>query len=153
MFGFWIFNFDFWLYIMKNLILLIPLLPFLGFLINGLLRKQLSKGLIRIIGIWCVGRSVGAMSYLLLRRVRRANELVCFPHRLHFFSLLQIFVTSIATFAEGKTNLPTPWQQSHIWGVEPTCAQVDSRTISVPRTAQSSSIEWRADYIRHGAPT
>lgn len=35
---------------MKNLILLIPLLPFLGFLINGLLRKQLSKGLIGIIG-------------------------------------------------------------------------------------------------------
>lgn len=35
---------------MKNLILLIPLLPFLGFLINGLLRKQLSKGLVGIIG-------------------------------------------------------------------------------------------------------
>jgi NADH-quinone oxidoreductase subunit L len=35
---------------MKNLILLIPLLPFLGFLINGLLRKQLSKGLIGTIG-------------------------------------------------------------------------------------------------------
>jgi NADH-quinone oxidoreductase subunit L len=35
---------------MKNLILLIPLLPFLGFLINGLLRKQLSKGLIGLIG-------------------------------------------------------------------------------------------------------
>ncbi|MDB5207964.1 MAG: nuoL [Flavisolibacter sp.] len=35
---------------MKNLILLIPLLPFLGFLINGLLRKQLSKGLIGIVG-------------------------------------------------------------------------------------------------------
>lgn len=37
-------------YKMKNLILLIPLLPFLGFLINGLGRKQLSKGLISIIG-------------------------------------------------------------------------------------------------------
>jgi len=35
---------------MKNLILLIPLLPFLGFLINGLLRKQLSKGLVGVIG-------------------------------------------------------------------------------------------------------
>ncbi|GAA4727668.1 NADH-quinone oxidoreductase subunit L [Flavisolibacter ginsenosidimutans] len=35
---------------MKNLILLIPLLPFLGFLINGLLRRQLSKGLIGVIG-------------------------------------------------------------------------------------------------------
>ena len=35
---------------MKNLILLIPLLPFLGFLINGLGRKYLSKGLVGIIG-------------------------------------------------------------------------------------------------------
>ena len=35
---------------MKNLILLIPLLPFVGFLINGLLRKKLSKGLIGAIG-------------------------------------------------------------------------------------------------------
>src|SRR5215203_4909002 len=35
---------------MKNLILLIPLLPFLGFLINGLGRKYLSKGLIGIVG-------------------------------------------------------------------------------------------------------
>jgi len=35
---------------MKNLILLIPLLPFLGFLINGLGRKHLSKGLIGTIG-------------------------------------------------------------------------------------------------------
>ena len=35
---------------MKNLILLIPLLPFLGFLINGLGRKYLSKGLISLIG-------------------------------------------------------------------------------------------------------
>jgi NADH-quinone oxidoreductase subunit L len=35
---------------MKNLILLIPLLPFLGFLINGLGRKYLSKGMVGIIG-------------------------------------------------------------------------------------------------------
>ena len=35
---------------MKNLIFLIPLLPFLGFLINGLGRKVLSKGLVGIIG-------------------------------------------------------------------------------------------------------
>ena len=35
---------------MKNLILLIPLLPFLGFLINGLGRNYLSKGLAGIIG-------------------------------------------------------------------------------------------------------
>jgi len=35
---------------MKNLIALIPLLPLAGFLINGLGRKQLSKGLIGLIG-------------------------------------------------------------------------------------------------------
>src|SRR6478672_6842509 len=35
---------------MRNLVYLIPLLPFVGFLINGLGRKQLSKGLIGIIG-------------------------------------------------------------------------------------------------------
>ena len=35
---------------MKNLILLIPLLPFLGFLINGLGRNYLSKGLVGIVG-------------------------------------------------------------------------------------------------------
>jgi NADH-quinone oxidoreductase subunit L len=35
---------------MKNLILLIPLLPFLGFLVNGLGRKHLSKALISVIG-------------------------------------------------------------------------------------------------------
>lgn len=35
---------------MKNLILLIPLLPFIGFVINGLGRKIFSKGLIGVIG-------------------------------------------------------------------------------------------------------
>jgi NADH-quinone oxidoreductase subunit L len=35
---------------MKNLILLIPLLPFIGFLINGLGRKYLSKSLVGVIG-------------------------------------------------------------------------------------------------------
>lgn len=35
---------------MKNLIFLIPILPFIGFLINGFGRKALSKGLIGIIG-------------------------------------------------------------------------------------------------------
>jgi hypothetical protein len=33
---------------MKTLILLIPLLPFLGFLINGLGRKYFSKGLLAL---------------------------------------------------------------------------------------------------------
>ena len=35
---------------MKNLIFLIPLLPFIGFLVNGLGRKYLSKGMVGIIG-------------------------------------------------------------------------------------------------------
>ncbi|MES2880705.1 MAG: NADH-quinone oxidoreductase subunit L [Bacteroidota bacterium] len=35
---------------MKNLIFLIPLLPFLGFLINGLGRKFLSKNIVAIVG-------------------------------------------------------------------------------------------------------
>ena len=35
---------------MKNLIFLIPLLPFIGFLINGLGRKVLTKGLIGVVG-------------------------------------------------------------------------------------------------------
>ncbi len=35
---------------MKNLIFLIPLLPFIGFLINGLGRKYLSKSIVSIIG-------------------------------------------------------------------------------------------------------
>jgi NADH-quinone oxidoreductase subunit L len=35
---------------MKNLIILIPLLPFIGFLINGLGRNHLSKGLVGMIG-------------------------------------------------------------------------------------------------------
>jgi NADH-quinone oxidoreductase subunit L len=35
---------------MKNLILLIPLLPFIGFLINGLTRKYLSKTIVSIVG-------------------------------------------------------------------------------------------------------
>src|SRR5438105_2586631 len=35
---------------MNNLILLIPILPFLGFVINGLGRNILSKGIVSIIG-------------------------------------------------------------------------------------------------------
>jgi NADH-quinone oxidoreductase subunit L len=35
---------------MKNLVFLIPLLPFIGFLINGLGRKILNKGIVSVIG-------------------------------------------------------------------------------------------------------
>lgn len=35
---------------MKNLIFLIPILPFIGFLVNGLGRKYLSKGIVGVVG-------------------------------------------------------------------------------------------------------
>src|SRR5215470_533412 len=35
---------------MENLVYLVPLFPLLGFLINGLFRKSLSKGAIGVIG-------------------------------------------------------------------------------------------------------
>ncbi|MBD0365577.1 MAG: NADH-quinone oxidoreductase subunit L [Flavisolibacter sp.] len=57
---------------MNTLILLIPLLPFLGFLINGLGRKYLSKGLIGIIGSGTVLASF-IISCLLFARI---DELV-----------------------------------------------------------------------------
>lgn len=51
---------------MKNLIFLIPLLPFLGFLINGLLRRQLSKGLVGLIGSGTVLASFAISLYAFL---------------------------------------------------------------------------------------
>jgi NADH-quinone oxidoreductase subunit L len=51
---------------MKNLILLIPLLPFLGFLINGLGRKYLSKGLIGTIGSGVILGSFAISLYVFL---------------------------------------------------------------------------------------
>ncbi|MBD0289455.1 MAG: NADH-quinone oxidoreductase subunit L, partial [Flavisolibacter sp.] len=57
---------------MDTLILLIPLLPFLGFLINGLGRKYLSKGVIGIIGSGTVLASF-IISCLLFARI---DELV-----------------------------------------------------------------------------
>lgn len=47
-----------------NLALLIPLLPFIGFLINGIFRKQLSKSLINIIGCGTVFVSFLISCYL-----------------------------------------------------------------------------------------
>src|SRR3989338_6077729 len=35
---------------MQNLLFLIPLLPFIGFLINGLFGKRLSKGAVSLVG-------------------------------------------------------------------------------------------------------
>ena len=52
---------------MKNLILLIPLLPLLGFLVNGLFRKQLSKSLAGIIGCGTVLASFIISVFVFLR--------------------------------------------------------------------------------------
>jgi NADH-quinone oxidoreductase subunit L len=52
---------------MKNLILLIPLLPFIGFLINGLGRKALSKGLIGVIGCGTILASFAISLYLFMQ--------------------------------------------------------------------------------------
>src|SRR5947209_15524529 len=49
---------------MKNLILLIPLLPFIGFLINGLGRNYLSRGLSGFIGSATVLASFAISCYL-----------------------------------------------------------------------------------------
>jgi NADH-quinone oxidoreductase subunit L len=52
---------------MKNLIALIPLLPLIGFLVNGLGRKYLSKGLVGTIGSGTVLGSFGISLYLFLK--------------------------------------------------------------------------------------
>ncbi len=49
---------------MNNLIFLVPLLPLIGFLINGLGRKSLSKQVIAIIGS---GSILGSFSLVILK--------------------------------------------------------------------------------------
>ncbi|WP_121352145.1 NADH-quinone oxidoreductase subunit L [Flavisolibacter nicotianae] len=61
---------------MKNLILLIPLLPFLGFLINGLGRKYLSKTLIGIIGSGVILGSFAISVYAFLNLGKFTGEKV-----------------------------------------------------------------------------
>lgn len=61
---------------MKNLILLIPLLPFLGFLINGLGRKYLSKTLIGIIGCGVILGSFAISVYAFLNLGKFTGEKV-----------------------------------------------------------------------------
>lgn len=59
---------------MASLLLLIPLLPFLGFLINGLGRNQLSKGAVSIIGCGTVAASF-AISVLFAFRLDELTAL------------------------------------------------------------------------------
>ncbi|MER3499213.1 MAG: NADH-quinone oxidoreductase subunit L [Chitinophagaceae bacterium] len=60
---------------MKNLILLIPLLPFLGFLLNGLGRKFLTKGLIAVIGCGVLLASF-ALSIYVFAEVKQGHTAV-----------------------------------------------------------------------------
>jgi len=82
---------------MKNLILLIPLLPFLGFLVNGLLRKHLSKGLIGAIGSGTVLASFAISVYAFLnleaigggRAISGSAKVVGNPV-LHYFDFIDV---------------------------------------------------------------
>jgi len=52
---------------MNNLILLVPLLPFIGFLVNGLFRKSLSKSMVGIIGSGVILAAFAISVYLFLQ--------------------------------------------------------------------------------------
>ncbi len=72
---------------MKNILTLaylVPLLPLIGFLINGLLRKQLSKSLIGIIGC---GSILGSfiISLLIFLQVKEGNTDV-----IHYFNFITV---------------------------------------------------------------
>src|ERR1700712_5463870 len=82
---------------MKNLILLIPLLPLLGFLINGLGRKYLSKSLIGVIGCGTVLGSFIISVYAFLNldligggRVISATAKVVGDPVLHYFDFINV---------------------------------------------------------------
>ncbi|HJW16740.1 MAG TPA: hypothetical protein VJ499_06460, partial [Flavisolibacter sp.] len=68
---------------MKNLIFWIPLLPFIGFLINGLGRKYLSKGIVSIIGCGTVLGSFIFSLLVFLNKVYSATPL----HYFDFFTV------------------------------------------------------------------
>src|SRR5262245_28460183 len=57
---------------MSKLVFLVPLFPLIGFVINGLLRKQLSKSLIGIIGSGMILASF-VVSLMLFNDVRNGN--------------------------------------------------------------------------------
>jgi NADH-quinone oxidoreductase subunit L len=68
---------------MKNLIFWIPLLPFIGFLINGLGRKYLSKGFVSIIGCGTVLGSFIISLLVFFNKVYSATPL----HYFDFFTV------------------------------------------------------------------
>src|SRR4051812_14268580 len=67
-----------------NLIYLVPLFPLLGFLINGLFRKSLSKSLIGIIGSGAILASF-IVSIILFNDVRTNGSMI-----VSYFNLLDI---------------------------------------------------------------
>ena len=84
---------------MKTLILLIPLLPFIGFLINGLGRKYLSKGVIGVIGSGTVLISF-IISLLLFFRIDELVALKNFtggagPYVVNYFNFINTGILHI----------------------------------------------------------
>src|SRR5436305_13155948 len=77
---------------MMNLTYLIPLLPFIGFLLNGLFRKQLSKPLVGIIGCGTVLASF-IISLMVFFEVR--HETFQSPQIVDYFSFLEFGKVSI----------------------------------------------------------
>lgn len=80
---------------MNNLIFLVPLLPLLGFLINGLGRKSLSKQLIAIIGSGSILASF-VVSVLLFLQVKSSGSAVVAS----YFNFIQV----------GKLTIPFAFQ-------------------------------------------
>lgn len=63
---------------MSTYLYLIPLLPLIGFLINGLLRNRLPKGLIGVVGAGSVGLAfvLSVMAFLELRALDQSHRMI-----------------------------------------------------------------------------
>lgn len=68
-----------------ELVWLIPVLPLIGFVINGLLRNQLSKGVVGIIGSGVIGASF-ILSLLVFIQVKAGNKIPL----IHYFDFINI---------------------------------------------------------------
>lgn len=98
---------------MKNIILLIPVLPFLGFLINGLLRKRLSKSMIGIIGCGTLLASFILSIMVFMRVDEISGEQISASARIlgnpvyHYFDFINI----------GTLNIPFAFQVDQLTAV------------------------------------
>src|SRR5690242_1758572 len=77
-----------------NIVYLIPLLPLIGFLINGLLRKQLSKSMISLVGCGTILGSF-ALSIWVFLQVKSGNT-----HVANYFDFISV----------GKLTIPFAFQ-------------------------------------------